>query len=88
MHAKYSQRKGCMLFSLHIYNDKSKSVKDAKVFSKYPILQHFQDVFPVDISEFPPHREVEFSIYLVPGVAPTSRAPYRMSTQVLVELML
>jgi len=31
---------------------------------------------------------VEFSIELVPGAAPTSKAPYRMNTAELVELKL
>ena len=36
----------------------------------------------------PPHREVEFSIELVPGATPASKAPYRMNTPELVELKL
>ena len=36
----------------------------------------------------PPHREVEFSIELVPGETATSKAPYRMRTLELVELKL
>lgn len=36
----------------------------------------------------PPHREVEFSIELVPGTTPASKAPYRMSTPELVDLNL
>ena len=33
-----------------------------------------------------PHRKVDFSIELVPGVALASKAPYRMSTPKLVEM--
>jgi len=62
MQAKHSHRKGCKLFAVHISSDKGKEVKDADVLNKYPVLQQFQDVFPEDITEFPPHREVEFSI--------------------------
>jgi len=58
------------------------------VLSKYPILQQFWDVFHEDILEFPPHREVEFSIELVQGAARASKAPYRMSTPELEELKL
>ncbi len=36
----------------------------------------------------PPHKEVEFSIELAPGVAPTSKEPYRMRTTELIELNL
>ena len=56
--------------------------------SKYPVLQQFKDVFPEDVTKFPSHEVVDFSIGLVPGVAPTSKAPYKMSTPELVELKL
>ena len=58
-----------MLFAVHISSDKGKEVEDADALSWYQILQQFQDVFPTNISEFPPHREVEFSINFVPGAA-------------------
>jgi len=45
-------------------------------------------VFPTEISEFPPHREVNFSIELVLGVIPSSKAPYMMSTSEFVEMKL
>eukprot|EP00253_Pinus_taeda_P032681 PITA_32681 len=41
-----------------------------------------------DILEFPPHKEVYFSIELVLGVVPTSKKPYRMSIPELEELKL
>lgn len=56
--------------------------------SKYPVIQQFLGVFPEEISEFPRHREVDFSFELVPGAAPTSKSPYRMSTPELAELRL
>ena len=40
------------------------------------------------ILDFLPHREVEFSIELIPGVAPAPKAPYRMRTPELIELKL
>ena len=88
MKAKRSHRKGCMLSAMHISNDMGKEVEDADVLSRFPVLQQFQDVFPEDISELPPHREVDFSIELVPRATPTSKAPYRMRTPELVELKL
>ena len=36
----------------------------------------------------PPHKEVEFSIELVPGATLALKTPYRMSTLELVELKL
>ena len=45
-------------------------------------------MFPIEILEFTPHRKVDFSIELMPGATPESKAPYRMSTLELVELKL
>ncbi|XP_050878328.1 uncharacterized protein LOC127082149 [Lathyrus oleraceus] len=43
-------------------------------------------VFPYDISDVSPEREVEFSINLVPGARPISMTPYKMSAWELAEL--
>ena len=43
-------------------------------------------MFPEDIPEFPPEREIEFTIELVPGARPVSIAPYRMSPLELAKL--
>uniref|UniRef100_A0A392QGY8 Cellular nucleic acid-binding protein n=2 Tax=Trifolium medium TaxID=97028 RepID=A0A392QGY8_9FABA len=51
-----------------------------------PIVCEFPDVFPEDVSDVPPEREVEFTIDLVPGTSPISMAPYRMSASELNEL--
>ena len=51
---------------MHISSDKGKDSEDPKVLNRYPSLQQFQDVFPINISNLLPHREVEFSIELVP----------------------
>ncbi|GAU48777.1 hypothetical protein TSUD_406200 [Trifolium subterraneum] len=51
-----------------------------------PVVGEFSDVFPEDISDLPPEREVEFGIDLVPGTSPISMAPYRMSASELNEL--
>ncbi|MCI57943.1 cellular nucleic acid-binding protein, partial [Trifolium medium] len=32
-----------------------------------PIVREFPDVFPGDVSDVPPEREVEFAIDLIPG---------------------
>lgn len=45
-------------------------------------------MFPAEITELPPHREVDFSIELVPGATLASKAPYMMITPELVELEL
>ena len=51
-----------------------------------PVLQEFPEVFPDDITELPPEREVEFAIDLIPGTSPILIAPYRMSASELGEL--
>ncbi|XP_015969101.1 uncharacterized protein LOC107492575 [Arachis duranensis] len=50
------------------------------------IVCEFSEVFPNDIDEFPPKREVEFVIDLVPMAGPISCAPYRMSPLEMAEL--
>ncbi|XP_020992528.1 uncharacterized protein LOC110278627 [Arachis duranensis] len=51
-----------------------------------PVVRDFLEVFPEDIPEFPPHREIKFAIELVPGAGPVSIAPYRMAPIELAEL--
>ncbi|MCI95971.1 cellular nucleic acid-binding protein, partial [Trifolium medium] len=51
-----------------------------------PVVCEFPGVFPEDVSDAPPEREVEFTIDLVPGTGPIYMAPYRMSASELKEL--
>ncbi|XP_057485864.1 uncharacterized protein LOC130772142 [Actinidia eriantha] len=51
-----------------------------------PVVCDFPDVFPEDLTELPPHREIEFSIDLTPGTAPISVPPYRFAPAELQEL--
>ena len=48
----------------------------------YQVLQVFKDVFLDDIPVLPPKSDIDFTIELVPGAAPVSKTPYRMSTPV------
>ncbi|KAK6126706.1 hypothetical protein DH2020_039552 [Rehmannia glutinosa] len=50
------------------------------------VVKEFLDVFPDDLPGIPPDRQVEFTIDLVPGAAPVSKAPYRMAPKELQEL--
>ena len=52
----------------------------------YQVLQEFKDVFLDEIPGLPPKRGIDFIIELVPGAAPVSKAPYRMSTPEMLEL--
>ena len=47
---------------------------------------NFPEVFPDEIPDVPPEREVEFSIDLLLGTKPVAMAPYRMSAFELSEL--
>jgi hypothetical protein len=50
------------------------------------VVRDFLDVFPEELPGMPPDREVEFVINLLPGTAPISKRPYRMSVEELKEL--
>ena len=49
-------------------------------------MKEFPEVFPKDIVNLLPKREVEFSVDLIPGTGPLSFAPYKMSSLELTEL--
>ncbi|MCI54931.1 cellular nucleic acid-binding protein, partial [Trifolium medium] len=51
-----------------------------------PVVREFVDVFPDDIVDLPPEREIEFSIDIVPGTSLISMALYRMSAAELEKL--
>jgi hypothetical protein len=53
----------------------------------HEVLTEFKDVFQ-EVPGLPPKRDIDFSINLMPGAAPVSKAPYRMSTPELKELQL
>ena len=50
------------------------------------ILRGYSNVFLEEISGLPPKRELDFTIELVPGAVPSSKAPYRMNILELNEL--
>ena len=50
------------------------------------MVRDFPDVFPEELPGMPPDREVEFVTDLLPGTAPISKQPYRMSIEELKEL--
>ena len=67
-----------ILFFLEVKNDMN--------FDSIAIVRDFPEVFPEEIQDLPPPREVEFTIDLVPRARPVSIAPYRMAPMELVEL--
>jgi hypothetical protein len=50
------------------------------------VVRDFPDVFPEELPGMPPDTKVEFVIDLLPGTAPISKRPYRMSLEELKEL--
>jgi hypothetical protein len=56
------------------------ALEDIRVVCDYP------DVFPEELPGMPPNQNVEFVIGLLPGTAPISKRPYRMSSDQLQEL--
>jgi hypothetical protein len=50
------------------------------------VVRNFPDIFPEELPGMPPEREIEFVIDLLPGTAPISKRPYRMSVEELQEL--
>nr|GFC75532.1 putative reverse transcriptase domain-containing protein [Tanacetum cinerariifolium] len=66
---------GCEGFLATIHDTTS----DVSSIHDQPIVSEFPDVFPDELLRIPPVREVEFSIELIPGAKPISKAPYRMA---------
>eukprot|EP00253_Pinus_taeda_P010307 PITA_10307 len=77
-------QKGCQVYAIQVGYADSKD-KSASL-NSIPIIQEFTDVFPEEIPGLPPRRNIDFTIELVPGAAPVSRAPYKMSIPELTEL--
>ena len=82
LHASRLMQQGCEGYLAYLLNPSGSttSLQDIPVVSEYP------DVFPEELPGLPPEREIDFPIELVPGTAPISRAPYRMSASELAEL--
>ena len=79
---KRLEQDGVLMFSLLAFL----SVENQAVIDGFPVVKEFSEVFPDEIPDLPPEREVEFSIDLVPGTKPVLMAPYRMSAFELAEL--
>ena len=77
-------RKGCQLYATHVEEPREGNEPDLQDF---PVLQEYADVFQ-EVPGMPPKRDIDLSIDLVPGAAPSSKTPYRMSTPELKELQM
>ncbi|XP_074342470.1 uncharacterized protein LOC141680037 [Apium graveolens] len=68
-------RQGCEVYLAHVVDIK----KEAPTLDEIPIVREYPDAFPEELQGLPPDREIEFSINLIPGAEPVSKAPYRMA---------
>ncbi|XP_073121343.1 uncharacterized protein [Henckelia pumila] len=71
---------GFMIYALDVTKEEKLKVSDI------PVVKDFPDVFPDEIPGFPPQREIDLSIELMPGTSPIFRAPYRLAPAELKEL--
>ncbi|XP_050876068.1 uncharacterized protein LOC127079737 [Lathyrus oleraceus] len=62
------------------------SVESQTIVKGLSMVCEILEVFPDDISNLPPKRDMEFAIDLVPSTSPVYMAPYRMSESELGEL--
>jgi hypothetical protein len=60
---------------------------DASQGFEVPVVNKFPDVFPEELPDMPPDRDIEFVIELKPGTSHIYKTPYRMATPELAELM-
>nr|GEV20745.1 putative reverse transcriptase domain-containing protein [Tanacetum cinerariifolium] len=78
---KYIER-GCQLFLAQVTEKEptKRRLEDVHVIRELP------EVFPDDLPELSPPRQVEFRIELVLGAAPIARTPYRLALSEMKEL--
>ncbi|GJY17807.1 putative reverse transcriptase domain-containing protein [Tanacetum coccineum] len=57
-----------------------KTVKvDVQKLKDIPVVRNFHGVFPEDLSDLPPSREVDFLIDLIPGAMLVAKSPYHLA---------
>ncbi|CAA0836841.1 Unknown protein, partial [Striga hermonthica] len=79
---KMLRRSKCQGYLVSLVDESQK----ARTPHDVPVVREFVDVFPDELPGGPPNRQVEFSIDLIPGAGPISKAPYHMAPKELQEL--
>jgi len=74
---------GAICFMIVAQGEKKSTVEQIR---SIPIVDEYVDVFPDEIPELPPSRDVDFTIDLILGAGPVSMEPYRMALAELAEL--
>ena len=69
-----------------IYAVKLNPINKPKPINEPEWLSEYEDIFPEDLTELPPPREVDHAIDLIPGAQPVARSPYKMSLPEAIEL--
>ena len=83
MQMKWCLRKGCQVYAVQeVSKEKRPSLE------QYPIMSEFSDVFPKELPELPPKRELDLTIELKTGTELISKTPYRMTALELQELQI
>ena len=73
--ARHYLQHGCAGYVAYVMDTREKG---KVIIHDVPIVREYPDVFSEDLSGVPPESQVEFKIDLVPGVAPITKAPYRL----------
>ena len=81
MKAQSFLKKGCQGYMAYIVGNHNY----AKL-GDISIVRDYSDVFLEELHGLPPNREVDFTIELMPGTTPISKAPYQMAPLELKEL--
>jgi hypothetical protein len=84
MQLKKCVRKGCQVYTIQVTNLLEK--EDKPKLEDFVVLHEFRDMFVDEIPKLPPRREMDFSIDLLPRLAPISKIPYRMCLPELTKL--
>ena len=77
---------GKLLSNLHAILSIVDGISETLKIENIPIVSDFSDVFPEDLWELPPHREIEMAIELMPGTIPIYMVSYRLAPAELKEL--
>ena len=70
--SKY-MRKGCQIYAIQVGFTNSK--EKTPMMENILVVQNFMDIFPEDVPGLP-SRDIDFTIELMLGASPISRAPY------------
>ncbi|XP_070057602.1 uncharacterized protein [Nicotiana tomentosiformis] len=59
---------------------------DTLIIESVPVMRDYSDIFPADLPDMPPDRDINFGIDLLPSTQPISITPYHIAPAELKEL--